>query len=147
MLAPYTRGNCEKTRKENKKEISGFISAVAPCAQLAYRYIYAHLRGGPMMRNSGTPCFRALPSITHPRMVTPEPLTDTFRQTHSFRGPRRLREEGLNLPYISHIWPSLTPRIFLIRSPFWNKHSCWRVGASLIAILTAAIVEMLICTQ
>jgi hypothetical protein len=102
-----------------------------------------------MMRNSGTPSFRALPSITHarPRMVTPEPLTDTFRRTHSFRGPRRLREEGLNLPHISHIWPLLTPRIFLIRSPFWNKHSCWRDGASLIVILTAAIVEMLICTQ
>jgi hypothetical protein len=172
--------HAEKTLKENTKEISGFISVVAPCAQvsyrymsahlhthsqrtaseakekkplrllaqLSYRYIYAHLRGGPgMMRNSGTPCFRALPSITHPRMVTPEPLTDTFRQTHSFRGPRRLREEGLNLPYISHIWPSLTPRIFLIRSPFWNKHSCWRDGASLIAILITAIVEKRFCTQ
>jgi hypothetical protein len=80
-------------------------------------------------------------------MVTPETLTDLFRRTHSFRGPRRLREEGLNLPYISHIWPLLTPRIFLIRSPFWNKHSCWRHGASLIPILTAAIVELLICTH
>jgi hypothetical protein len=29
--------------KEKTKEISGFISAVAPCAQLSYRYMSAHL--------------------------------------------------------------------------------------------------------
>ncbi len=40
--------HAEKKLKENTKEISAFISAIAPCAQLSYRYIYAHLHTFPM---------------------------------------------------------------------------------------------------
>ena len=38
----------ERSLKEYTQKISVFISAVAPCAQLSYRYTFAHLRTVPM---------------------------------------------------------------------------------------------------
>ena len=114
----------EKTLKEKTKEIFDFISTVAPCAQLSFRYISGHLDTFPLHGigskidnyvysvscpdNDAYQRHSMFPSTwithTHPRMVTPEPLTDLFRRTHSFRGLRRLREEDLKLPYVSYIW-------------------------------------------
>jgi hypothetical protein len=132
--------HAEKTLKENTKEISGFISVVAPCAQvsyrymsahlhthsqrtaseakekkplrllaqLSYRYIYAHLRGGPgMMRNSGTPCFRALPS-THtlewsPLNILSQPFPPNALVSWAETTSRRRPQSAIHLTYLAFI--------------------------------------------